>query len=331
MKEKILCIFLSIGMVILGFTVSGFFYKSGSQIKYDSNTKTIAKSIDSEEKTLDTEDRLQEDVDDKSAEEETIVLEDEDNKELEQITPQEENIPAEPVTTPVVVEKPVLTTTTKPVVITTLKPTQTTTTIKVKQVISNEKEEVTEVLEEKYGTKKIKAITYNVIKYDDGSIEKNYSYDKTYYDKSGYNASTNDLLSEAKTVASQNRSIYQEVVGYVNGYRSAAGVEQITLDDELSVAATVRALEMAYSSGGMSHTRPNGSDCFTIFDELNINYMFGLGENVAAGQTTASMVAQSWYNSPGHRANMEYSVFTKIGIGMYELGGTKYWVQLFVG
>lgn len=209
--------------------------------------------------------------------------------------------------------------------------TTSTTTVKVKQVVSTETEEEKEVLEEKYGTKKIKSSYYNVIKYDDGTVDKQYNYSNTYYDKSGFNASTNDLIGEARNVASQNNGIYREVVNYVNNYRSAAGVASINLDNELSVAATIRAMEMAYSSRGMSHTRPNGSDCFTIFNELGISYTFGLAENVAAGQTSASMVAQSWYNSPGHRQNMENSTYTKIGIGMYELGGVKYWAQLFVG
>ena len=205
--------------------------------------------------------------------------------------------------------------------------------VKTKQIISDEKIKEEKVLEEKYGTKKMQLSYYNVIKYDDETSEKNFLYDEIYYDKSGYNASTSDVVSEARTVSNQNNGIYLEVLNYVNNYRNAVGAAPLTLDNEASVAATVRALEMAYSGGvyDISHTRPNGSSCFSVADELGVDYLYSIGENIAAGQRTASDVTNSWYNSPGHRDNMEDESFKKIGIGMYELDGIKYWVQIFIG
>ena len=210
---------------------------------------------------------------------------------------------------------------------------ETPTPVNVKQIVSYEEQTESQELEVKYGVKKIKVLHYNVIKYDDGTSEKNFVYDEITYDKSGYNASTNDVLSEARSIASQNIGIYSEVTNYVNNYRNAAGVGTVELDNELSVAATVRALEMAYSGGvfDISHTRPNGSYCFSIFNEFNINNITSGGENIAAGQKDALAAATAWYNSPGHRENMEDSSFKKIGVGMYELDGIKYWVQLFIG
>lgn len=41
----------------------------------------------------------------------------------------------------------------------------------------------------------------------------------------------------------------------------------------------------------------------------------GAGENIAAGQTTAESVFDAWWNSSGHRSNMENCGYTHIGIG----------------
>ena len=233
--------------------------------------------------------------------------------------------------TTVITSKP--TTTTVKANTTTTTTTVVATSAKQKQVVSNETIKEEEILDTRYGTRKIKEVTYNVVKYDDNTSEKNYISEKTYYDKSGYNASTSDVIGEARTVSSQNSGIYNEILSYVNKNRADANVSPLTLDSNLSVAATIRALEMAYSSGiyDISHTRPNGSSCFSVIDELNISNFTSMGENVAAGQRSAYEVSNGWYNSPGHRANIEKESFTKIGIGMYELNGIKYWVQLFIG
>lgn len=183
----------------------------------------------------------------------------------------------------------------------------------------------------KYGTKIITTKTYKVINYSDGTTKKNYINSKTTYDKSTFNATTNDLKNEASTVSANNKSIYNEVVTYVNEYRAEANVNPIVLDDSLSLAATIRAIEIAYSSdiASISHTRPDGRTCFTVMDDLSISKGFYYGENIAAGYSTASSVAKGWYSSPGHRANMENNTYTNIGVGMYELGGIRFWVQLF--
>ena len=37
----------------------------------------------------------------------------------------------------------------------------------------------------------------------------------------------------------------------------------------------------------------------------------------------------AWMNSAGHRANILNASFTRLGVGVYESGGTLYWAQLF--
>ena len=190
--------------------------------------------------------------------------------------------------------------------------------------------------ETKYGVKINTYTTTMYSIYSDGSRVVESTTTDIEYDKSNYKASTSELLAEAKSLKSSNSSLINGVLGYVNQYRKEAnekGVNKITnrknlkLNSDLTVAACARAIEMAYGDK-FSHTRPNGSSCFTILDEMGISYMM-CGENVAYGQTSAKSVSTAWKNSQGHYENMIEEGFTKIGIGVIKLDGTYYWVQLF--
>ncbi len=148
------------------------------------------------------------------------------------------------------------------------------------------------------------------------------------YDYSSFKATTNDMKPEASSVASKNATIYKELLGYVNELRSKEGNKApLVLDNTLSQAATLRAIEMAWANK-FDHTRPNGTSCFSVINEYGIA-AWGAGENIAAGQRNAKEAFNSWNKSPGHHANM-VGDFTKIGIGQYTLDGATYWVQLFI-
>ncbi len=183
---------------------------------------------------------------------------------------------------------------------------------------------------EKYGVQitTTKYTTYNY--YSDGSKTEVSSYSRNKYDQSRYHATTAELLAEASKNASTYASQVKEVFKYVNELRAKEGKEPLVLDATLTKAAMVRSLEMAYS-GKFSHTRPNGSSCFTIDDEMNYSG-FIAGENIAAGQRTPQSVFNSWNHSQGHHDNMVGSNFKKIGIGLAIVPGTQYdyyWTQLF--
>ena len=80
----------------------------------------------------------------------------------------------------------------------------------------------------------------------------------------------------------QNENTYTDLINEVyeitNNYRSSVGVSSLTLDSSLVTAASIRAKEL---SNSFSHTRPNGSSCFTVLSELGISYGTA-GENIAA-------------------------------------------------
>lgn len=208
----------------------------------------------------------------------------------------------------------------------------TTTEVKsnVKMIISK-KQYDEEENSTKYGTKVINIRKYEEIKYNDGTSEKNLLNSITKYDKSTFNATTNELKAEALNVVNKNSSTYKEVLDKVNSYRNEVGSEPLSLNNDLNIAATIRAMEMAYSLAGLSHTRPNGSSCFTVLSDLGINLGWNSGENIAYNYANASSVCNGWYNSSGHKENMLNSSYKYLGVGMYELNGIKYWVQIFVG
>lgn len=209
---------------------------------------------------------------------------------------------------------------------TTSKATTTTPKNNVK-FVKRESEVSEEQSDFKYGIKAVVKTTKTYDLYSDGSKKNEKTTTKTTYDKSGYNASTSDLKDEASQVYSSNISLINGVLNYTNGYRDEVGVERLNLDSNLSIAATIRSMEMAYS-GKFSHTRPNGTSCFTIFNERGISAS-NKGENIAMGQRSAESVSTSWRNSPGHYENMIDANFKKIGIGVFKFDGNFYWTQIF--
>ncbi len=124
-------------------------------------------------------------------------------------------------------------------------------------------------------------------------------------------------------------SMRQGVLELVNAERSKAGKSPLSLNDALCDVAQLRADEIVKS---FSHTRPNGSSCFTAIQEAGISYR-ALGENIAAGQNSPASVMNSWMNSDGHRANILSGDFTSIGIGYVKAnsGYGHFWVQMFLG
>lgn len=124
-----------------------------------------------------------------------------------------------------------------------------------------------------------------------------------------------------------NAAYENEVVRLVNVQRANYGLAPLTADDGAARVAHVRAKEIVQS---FSHTRPNGTSCFTAAGEAGVSYRTA-GENIAYGYSSPEQVVNGWMNSEGHRKNILSSSFTKIGVGCYESGGVYYWSQFFIG
>ena len=117
-----------------------------------------------------------------------------------------------------------------------------------------------------------------------------------------------------------------EVLRLTNLERGNAGVSHLTRTSTLNQIALIRARETIQL---FSHNRPDGRWFLTVFADNGITYS-DAGENLAMGQETPAEVVKAWMDSPGHKENMLYSDFGRIGIGVaMDNSGKLYWTQLF--
>ena len=110
-----------------------------------------------------------------------------------------------------------------------------------------------------------------------------------------------------------------KILDMINQQRQANGLGKLQMDKELLEAAMQRAAECAVY---YSHTRPDGSSCFTVSDRA-------CAENIAAGYRDAESVMEGWMNSPGHRSNILLLGAVSVGVGVFCHEGIYTWVQLF--
>ena len=124
--------------------------------------------------------------------------------------------------------------------------------------------------------------------------------------------------------------IAREMLAQVNQQRRNAGLSELSLSQELTKVATVKAEDMR-DQGYFSHTSPTYGSPFDMMKEFGINYRTA-GENIAKGQKSVEAVMNGWMNSTGHRANILNGNFNKLGVGYCsDNAGNTYWVQMFIG
>ncbi len=134
-----------------------------------------------------------------------------------------------------------------------------------------------------------------------------------------------EVVQKEQIANSEVIDFTERITELVNEARKNNGLNEVFLDNELSQAAQSRASECVQK---FSHTRPDGTKCFTILGEMAISYSYA-AKNIAYGQKNADEVMEDWLNSPGHRANILNSHITKIGVGYTNIDGRIYWVQIF--
>lgn len=109
-----------------------------------------------------------------------------------------------------------------------------------------------------------------------------------------------------------------EATNIVNEIRGEAGLDELKWDNNLETVASVRAKEC---SEKFSHTRPNGTQWYTVNSKIQG------GENLAFGFDNAEDCVEAWMESPTHRDNILYDDFEKVAISIYEENGTYYWAE----
>ncbi len=118
----------------------------------------------------------------------------------------------------------------------------------------------------------------------------------------------------------------QEVIRLVNKIRADNGLKPLTYDWELGRVARYKSQDMK-DNRYFSHTSPVYGSPFQMIKNFGISFK-SAGENIAWGYATPQAVVNGWMNSPGHRANILSSSFTKIGVGYVADG--NYWTQMFI-
>lgn len=111
-----------------------------------------------------------------------------------------------------------------------------------------------------------------------------------------------------------------QLANAINYERVAAGLKPLSFvtNCPLEDAALIRAEEASIC---WSHTRPDGSDWYTV----NPDIMHG--ENLACGYSTCEATMTAWMNSPTHKYNILTPDFNFMAIGVYDLDG-QYFVAL---
>jgi hypothetical protein len=126
------------------------------------------------------------------------------------------------------------------------------------------------------------------------------------------------LVPAAPAAATSSQEL--QLLGLVNEVRASVGVPPLELDEGISVVSRAWALQMA-AVGDISHN-PNLKTLIRGWSRI--------GENVGMGHPLTA-VHQALANSPGHYANIVEPAYTRIGIGVVDVGaGHVYVVQNFV-
>ena len=117
----------------------------------------------------------------------------------------------------------------------------------------------------------------------------------------------------------------------INDYRRKNGAGNLSLQNQLGAAADHHSQDMA-SKNYFSHQLSNGDSAEKNIERFGYQGWSFVGENIAAGQETASEVMDAWKSSPEHDRGMRDKNFTEIGIGRAYNNNSKYgwyWTTTF--
>jgi uncharacterized protein YkwD len=112
-----------------------------------------------------------------------------------------------------------------------------------------------------------------------------------------------------------------KILELMNEKRTQAGLQPLTIDNTLVQVARYKSDDMIQNNF-FDHTNPDGTKWTNWLQTLGYKYTT-TGENIAYNTNDAVELFNQWWNSPGHRANMMNSAYTKVGIGVLQ-GNGKY-------
>lgn len=143
-------------------------------------------------------------------------------------------------------------------------------------------------------------------------------------------------------VPSRIELLEEQVLALVNQRRAAGATcgttvypptHALVMNSSLRTAARLHSQDMA-DQNYFSHTSLDGRSPWDRIRAAGYTYATSLGENIAAGTSTADAVMNLWMGSSGHCANIMSPSYRSIGVGYGENSTSTYrfyWTQNFGG
>ncbi len=119
-------------------------------------------------------------------------------------------------------------------------------------------------------------------------------------------------------------SLEIKTLDQINLVRAAHGLQQLSLDPELSNAATAHCRQML-TNGFFGHEASGGIDFsrrVEYYYPAGSAGTYGVGENIlyVGGPVDASGIVSRWMQSPGHRENLLSPDWRQLGISVLTVG-----------
>lgn len=135
--------------------------------------------------------------------------------------------------------------------------------------------------------------------------------------------------SNTGSVPTALTAMEQQMVNLVNQERVNQGLKPLEVDMRLVKAARMKSQDMI-DKNYTGHISPTYGSPFDMLKSMGITYKTA-GENIA-GAGTVDRAHTNLMNSAGHRANILYTQYTKIGIGIIQGGPYGLMItQIFMG
>jgi uncharacterized protein YkwD len=131
-------------------------------------------------------------------------------------------------------------------------------------------------------------------------------------------------ITQSTNISSPNISsltaVEAEILTILNAHRANSRVPALGATHALNSAARTRSSDMI-TRNYFSHVCPSGTNFTTLLRSSSITYS-AAAENIYQASPpsngTAAAAISTWLASPGHRANMLNSNYSKVGIGVSE-------------
>lgn len=105
-----------------------------------------------------------------------------------------------------------------------------------------------------------------------------------------------------------------ELLNLTNKERQKEGLPVLTINEKLSEAANLKAVDM-FASNYWAHFSPEGKSPWDFIIKSDYQYSFA-GENLAKDFSDSQGVVDAWIESPTHKANIIKTEYTDIGFAV---------------